>query len=75
MQVDIPRSQPGSLFSGFNDTLMRTQGSPSCVPAWLRVQFNSGGASVSPFVLPGISEDKHVETVSVGWQHTVALVK
>lgn len=88
-QVDIPASQPGAFFSGFNDTILRTDGDPqSPLPSststpgsagashqFHRITFTSEGASVSPYVLPGLAMDSRVEAVSVGWKHTVALVR
>lgn len=87
--MDIPASQPGAFFSGFNDTIMRTDGDPqstsssSSAPSassdaphqFHRITFTSEGASVTPFELPGLAPDSRIESVSVGWKHTVALVR
>ncbi|CAN0330284.1 unnamed protein product [Pylaiella littoralis] len=85
-EVDIPASDPGSFFSGFNDTIVRTRrtlrketttvfppDNGVDVPDFHRVSFTSTGASVSPFYLPGLT-GRRVDSVCVGWQHTVALV-
>eukprot|EP00903_Cladosiphon_okamuranus_P012071 g11332.t1 len=81
IEVEIPASEPGSFFDGFNDTIIKTttksagsDGDGDDVPALHRVSFTSTGARVTPFTLPGLAEGSRVESVSVGWQHTVALV-
>lgn len=75
-QVDLPPTASGSFFYGFNDIILRSRGdgSPSG-PGLFKLSLTSNGASVSPFSLPGIDRNRHVEAVSVGWQHTLALVK
>ncbi|CAM9337436.1 unnamed protein product [Ectocarpus sp. 12 AP-2014] len=82
VEVDIPASEPGSFFGGFNDTIVKTTSSPVAsttgtgadLPTFHRVSFTSAGARVTPFTLPGLAEGTRVDSVSVGWQHTVALV-
>lgn len=75
-QVDLPPTSSGSFFNGFNDIILRSEGDGSTSGHGLfKLSFTSNGASVSPFSLPGIEKDRHVEAVSVGWQHMMALVK
>ncbi|CAN0402005.1 unnamed protein product [Ascophyllum nodosum] len=71
VEVDLPPTRRWSFFGGFNDIIFKSEEAGGL----LKVSFTSKGASVSPFRLPGIDQDRHVESVSVGWQHTVALVK
>ncbi|CAB1099780.1 unnamed protein product [Ectocarpus sp. CCAP 1310/34] len=73
VEVDIPASEPGSFFGGFNDTIVKTTTAVD-LPTFHRVSFTSAGARVTPFTLPGLAEGTRVDSVSVGWQHTVVLV-
>ena len=81
--MDIPASQPGAFFGGFNDTILRADRNASTSATassdephqFHRIQFTSEGASVTPFALPGLASDSRVESVSVGWKHTVALLR
>ncbi|CAM9658006.1 unnamed protein product [Scytosiphon promiscuus] len=90
VEVEIPASPIGSFFGGFNDTIVKTTSEtpasrkPSSssvdgdadegMPAFHRISFTSAGAVVTPFLLPGLKAGARVDSVSVGWQHTVALL-